>query len=823
MSMLSPAPEPAGDESKPSAEGLTSPEAAERLRRYGGNEIRGRRRRWLSAVLGLLFANPLALILLAAAAVSAALGDRMNASIIVALVSISFVLGFVQTFRSKQAMRHLENSVAPHTTVRRDGAWKDIPRREIVPGDVARLRAGDLVPADGRLTEEKDLHVNEAALTGESVPAEKAIEGSNEESRVWLGTSVVSGTGTLVVEKTGADTQFGEIAQRLAQQPPATEFERGLHRFGTLIMRVVLLMVGFALLAMLALHRNPLQSLLFAVALAVGLTPEFLPMITTLTLARGAVRMARHKVIVKNLASIQNFGSMDVLCSDKTGTLTTGEMTLERVVGPDGRQSDVVLDWAALNAAFQTGASNSLDDAIRLKAAPAPEWSKVDEIPFDFERRRVSVVAQNGDRRVLIAKGAAEGLVAASQTAKGQPLDQPARGRLLALDAQLGQGGYRVLAVAIREIPVQAAYGIEDETDLDFVGYLAFADPPLPDALEVLHRLRGTGVDLKVVTGDSETVTAHVCRQIGLDPGEIVLGADLDKLNEDAVQALAERTTVFARISPAQKNRIILALKTRGHVVGYMGDGINDAPSLHTADVGISFAGATDVAKDAAQIVMVERSLSLLHKGVLEGRMAFGNVMKYLFMETSSNFGNMLSMAGAAAYLPFLPMLPTQILLNNLLYDVSQIAIPADRVDGSYIRKPKRWDIRLIRDFMVFVGPISSIFDFLTFGVLLHVFKASEAAFHTGWFVESLATQTLVVFVIRTRDAPWKSRPSRPLFWTAILVVSAAVAIPFAPLAHPLGFVPLPASFFVFVIVATVIYLAAVEGVKRWLFRRYDA
>ncbi len=791
--------------------GLSSFDAAARLAQVGPNDAEAKRRSGLLTLILPFFANPLVLVLLAAAAVSGALGDRINAGIIAVLVIASVALDTLQTFRSRAAVSALQSKVAPMASVMRDGAWKDVPRIGVVPGDLVRLSAGDLVPADGLLIEEKDLHVQESALTGESMPTEKAV-GTGDGGRAFLGTSVVSGTATMRVEKTGAQTALGGIAARLAEKPPETEFERGLRTFSGLITRIVLLLIGFTLVAMLGFHRPPLQSLMFAVALAVGLTPEFLPMITTLTLARGAMRMAKKKVIVKNLSAIPNFGSMDVLCSDKTGTLTTGEMTLEKRLGLDGQPNEEPLKWGALNAAFESGVANPLDAAILVASRPEEGWSKVDEIPFDFERRRVSIVVEREGRRVLIAKGAPENVFEACASAT-----------MPACVAALGKDGFRVLAVAIKDVPVQKEYGIEDEKGLTPIGVLGFFDPPLSEAVETIKALRNAGVDLKILTGDSDDVTSHVCAEIGLDTGKILLGSDVEKLNDDALQVVAERTKVFARVSPAQKNRVILALKARHHVVGYMGDGINDAPSLHTADVGISFAGATDIAKDAAQIILVDRSLRLLHEAVIEGRMAFGNVMKYLLMGTSSNFGNVFSMAGAALFLPFLPMLPRQILLNNLLYDLAQVTIPTDRVDDAYTLKPKRWNLGLIKSFMVVLGPVSSLFDGLTFVVLLRVLHAPPAEFRTGWFVESLATQSLVIFVIRTRDLPWRSRPSAPLVWTVLGVVLLGAALPFLPFASLLGFTRLPLAYFAFLVPTTLVYLAVVEGLKRRLFAKDDA
>ncbi|WP_437329456.1 magnesium-translocating P-type ATPase [Sorangium sp. So ce381] len=827
--------------------GLTSEEARQRLGRFGPNEPAATTRREAAVVQVLRrFANPLVIILLLASVVSAVLGNLTNAAVVVVIVALSVAVESVQTRRSHRAVERLRAQVAPTATTLRDGVFRELPRRELVPGDVLRLAAGDLVPADARLLTAKDLHVHQAALTGEPLPAEKSPDPGPSTAKspgemtqaVFLGSSVVSGTATAVVFATGADTAFGGIARALATRPPQTEFERGMAQFGAFIFKLVLFLVLLVIALTAALGRPPLESLLFAVALAVGLTPEFLPMIITVTLAQGAVRLARERVIVTNLSAIQNFGSIDVLCSDKTGTLTTGEMELEAHVDPLGEPSERPFLLAYLNSYFESGVDNPVDAAVLRRAAVNPldaavlrhehpdinGFHKLDELPFDFERRRVSVVAERQGERLLVTKGAPESVlaIATSYEASGEvrPLDDGARARCEAAFHALGQQGYRVLAVAYRGVPARPAYRRDDEVDLTLAGLLAFVDPPLPDAAGIVGALREEGVDVKILTGDSELVAGHVCRQVGLDPGEIVLGGAIDRLDDPALSHLAERTRVFARVSPAQKNRVLRALKARGHVVGYVGDGINDAPSLHTADVGISVAGAVDVARDAAEIVLLDRRLDVLRSGILEGRKAFGNVMKYLLMGTSSNFGNMFSMAGASVLLPFLPMLPPQILLNNFLYDLAQITIPTDNVDASFVRKPRRWDIALIRRFMMVIGPISSLYDFLTFYVLLRVFRAPASLFHTGWFVESLATQTLVIFVIRTMGSSFKSSPSRALAATTLGVVAVALVLPYSPFAGLLGFVPLPPGFFLFLAGATLTYLAIVEAIKRALMRR---
>jgi len=563
------------------------------------------------------------------------------------------------------------------------------------------------------------------------------------------------------------------------------------------------------------------------VALAVGLTPEFLPMITSVTLSRGAVRMAKEKVVVKHLPAIQNFGSIDVFCSDKTGTLTTGEMTLDSWTDGLGNPSDRTLALAYLNSKFETGIRSPLDSAV-LKKAPdeANGYSKCDEVPFDFNRRRLSIVVQRGGgdtiERLLITKGAPEGILelcTSYETPDGlREFNEETRDHCHKVFEEMCRKGLRVLAVACRDVSGQARFSVEDEHSLTLAGFLAFADPPTPDAGASVAALQRDGVEVKILTGDNELVARHICEQVRLNDPLIVLGEELDNMTDTALGHMAEQASVFARVSPMQKLRIILALKRRGHVVGYMGDGINDAPSLHSADVGISVAHATDVARDAAEIILLEPGLAILHRGIIEGRRASANVLKYLLMGTSSNFGNMFSMAGASIFLPFLPMLSTQILLNNFLYDTAQLTIPSDNVDDVYLRSPQRWDMKLIRNFMLFIGPISSIYDFLTFYVLLHFFHASETLFHTGWFVESLATQTLVLFVIRTMGNPLRSRPSRPLTITTILIVLVGTFLPFSPLATILGFTALPWPYFVFLGISIVTYLLLVEVVKRRLF-----
>jgi Mg2+-importing ATPase len=817
-----------------SEQGLTGEEAQKRLAAYGPNDTTGTKRASALVQFLRLFLNPLIVILLLASLITAILGDRIDASLIFVIVLLSNILNFVQTSRSQQAVDHLRASVASTATALRDGTWIEMARSDLVLGDMIRLTAGDMVPADARLVQTNNLQVQQAALTGESQPVEKTADDlsipaerlAEVHNRVFLGTSVMSGSATALVTATGRNTAFGAIAASLASKPPRTEFERGMASFSLLIVRTVLFLVLFIFLVGVLAHHQPLETILFAISLAVGLTPEGLPAVTTLTLAVGAQRMAKKKVIVKYLESIENFGSIDTFCSDKTGTLTSGETQLQASLDLSHQASDRVLLFGHLNCAYDTGIKSPLDEAVlQYGKVETSSSSKVAEIPFDFNRRRLSVIAQHGDDLLLITKGAPESVLPCCSTyelhAVTNPLDDPARAHFVKMYQDLNTQGYRALAVAYRLVPQAAHYSVADEQNLTLLGFLTFADPPRPDAAQVLQALKNDGVQVKILTGDNELVTRHVCEQVGLDASRMVLGSELDQMSDEALASVVEQVQVFARVSPRQKNRIMLALKSRKHVVGYMGDGINDAPSLHTADVGISVSTGVDVAKDAAAIILLEKSLQVLHDGILEGRKAFGNVMKYLLMGSSSNFGNMCSMAGAYVFLPFLPMLPSQILLNNLLYDTSQMAIPTDNVDASFIKKPQHWNISLIRNCMLFIGPLSSIFDFLTFFVMLRVFHAGPVLFHTGWFVESLCTQTLIVFVIRTAGNPLRSRPSRALTITVLLVVAIGILLPYTPLAGPLGFTPLPGLYFLFLMAMTVAYLVLVALVKRPLMRQY--
>jgi Mg2+-importing ATPase len=822
--------------------GLTSAEAAERRQQYGSNRLKPPQQR--AALLQFLaqFRNPLVLILLVAIVISALTGDVTGALIIGVIVLMSVTLDFVQAYRAGRAAEKLALQVAVIATVLRDGRPCELPVIELVPGDVVLLSAGSLVPADARLLEANDFFVNQAQLTGEPYPVEKRVvqvqDGSapvtasedwalDSVDTVFMGSSVVSGSARVLIGRTGSATTLGQVAVSLADKAPPTAFELGTRRFGMLIMRLTLLLVLFTLLVNVALHRPLLESFLFAVALAVGLTPELLPMVVSVTLTQGALRMAALKVIVKRPSAIQDMGAMDVLCTDKTGTLTEAKIRLERHVDAQGRDDPQVLALAYLNSYFESGLKSPLDDAILAhEEIDVSAWRKIDEVPFDFERRRVSVLVERAGARRLVVKGAPEDILRlcthyADSAGTTVVLDEAAHTRINALFDSLGEEGFRVLGIAWRDVPLDHPHAVvSDESELVFAGFAAFLDPPKASAGEALKAMTASGVAVKIVTGDNERVTRHVCTQLGVAVEGVLTGTEVAAMNDDALRARVEGVNLFCRVNPAQKNRIILALKARGHVVGYLGDGINDAPSLHTADVGISVEGAVDVAKQAAAMILLENDLMVLHQGILEGRRTFGNVMKYIMMATSSNFGNMFSMAAATLFLPFLPMLPMQILLNNLLYDMSEITLPLDNVDAEDLAGPKHWDMGFIRNFMLTIGPISSLFDFLTFYALIRLFSAHESLFRTGWFVESIATQVLVIFVIRTRRNPLRSHPNRWLVLTSLGVVVTAMLLPFTPLAPYLGFTPLPLSFFGLLTALLIAYLVMVEGGKQWFYKR---
>jgi len=820
-----------------SESGLSASDAAAILRSVGPNQIESVKQKSLLTEILERFSNPLVLILLFAAAVSAFTGDVASFIIIAVIVLMSVILDVTQERQAQRAADGLRKQVSLSAKALRDGQPVDVPAAEIVPGDVVLLAAGDLVPADCRLVEARDLYVDEALLIGEAYPVEKeapppttpaAHESALPADLVFMGSSVVSGTAKALVVETGSKAQLGSIASALQKPPAPTAFAIGIQNFGTMIVKATVFLVLFVVLVNLMFHRPALESFLFALALAVGLTPELLPMIVSVTLAHGSMRMSRKHVIVKRQSAIDDLGTMDVFCSDKTGTLTEAHIKLVRQVDLSGQDSKSVMHMAQVNAAFETGLKSPLDEAIIAAGKiDLTAWRKIDEVPFDFQRRRVSILVESGGRRLIIVKGAPEDVlrVAASYERQGSPscpLDAAARKVAETTFNRLGAEGYRVLGVAWREVEASHEQAnVADERDLTFAGFLAFLDPPKTGAREALNSLASLGVSVKVVTGDNEHVTRHVCGELGLKIVETLTGPEVEGLNDDALLARVDDTTLFCRVTPPQKSRIIAALRRKGHVVGYLGDGINDAPPLHAADVGFSVDTAVDVAKEAAAIILLRKDLGVLADGVREGRRTFVNILKYMMMGTSSNFGNMFSMAGGVLFLPFLPMLPTQILLNNLLYDLSETTIPLDEVADAMIVKPRRWDLEFVRKFMLVFGPLSSIFDFATFSLLLWVFHADEKLFHTGWFVESIATQILVIFIIRTAH-PFQDWPAPALVASSLLAVSLAVALPYSPLAHWLGFVPPSAALMGALGLVTVAYLAFVYVVKQWFFKRYQ-
>jgi Mg2+-importing ATPase len=818
---------------KTGSQGLTSAEAAARLLTAGPNRLQKAQRASAWKLLGRQFASPLVLMLAFAAGLSLAVREAHDAVIILVILVASGLLGFWQEWGAAGAVRKLLAMVAVRTRVMRDGRERDLPLEEVVPGDVVLLAAGALVPADALLLESKDLFVDEAALTGETYPAEKRpgmapadAPLARRTSALFLGTHVISGTARAVVVRTGRGTEFGKVSSRLAVCPPEPDFERGLLKFGYLLMRVTALLV-LAIFAVNVFHHRPvIESFMFSLALAVGLVPELLPVIVSINLARGARRMARSKVIVKRLTAIESFGSMDVLCADKTGTLTEGTVRLQSALAVDGTASDKVLLHAYLNAAFESGFANPIDQAIRdYQTLDISGWRKLDECPYDFIRKRLSVLVERDGNRLLVTKGALAQVLeicSRAETAAGEVPIESVRAAVEARFAELSESGLRTLGVAVRTMPADApaAAGREQEAEMTFLGFLAFFDPPKAEIGRTLADFAAAGIGFKVITGDNVRVAVRLARQVGMAAPVALTGRELMQMSDRALAQRAERVDVFAEVEPNQKERIILALRKRGHVVGFLGDGINDASGLHAADVGISVESAVDVAKEAAEIVLLERDLGVLIEGVREGRRTFANTLKYIFITTSANFGNMISMAGASLFLPFLPLLPTQILLNNFLSDFPAMTIATDRVDPELVERPLRWNLRFIRDFMIVFGGISSLFDFLTFGALLWLLRATPERFRSGWFVESVVTELLILLVIRTRRAFYRSRPSPAMEISTALVTVLSVALLYLPLNRLFDLEPLPMSYLAVLGVISVAYALASEAAKGWFFRR---
>ncbi|MBL0142010.1 MAG: magnesium-translocating P-type ATPase [Betaproteobacteria bacterium] len=814
--------------------GLAPAQAQRRLRETGPNKVTQDRNSSWVWLLGRQFASPLVLILVFAALVSLTLRNWIEAAIILAIVAGSALLGFAQEFRASKAVAELQGRLALKVRVRRGGETRVVPALDLVPGDIVLLAAGNRVPADGRVLEARDFMVSEASLTGESFPVEKrpGTVGADtplaaRTNSVFLGSSVRSGTATLLVVRTGRSTALGEIAARLGSQAPETEFARGIRRFGYLLVRVMVVMVVFVMAVNQWLGRPVLDSLLFAVALAVGLSPELLPAIMSVTLSRGARHMARRGVIVRRLEAIENLGGMDILCTDKTGTLTEGTVSLDATLDPEGRDSPDVRRLAHLNAAFETGIENPLDTAIveagLRDALTTAGWRKVDEIPYDFIRKRLTIVVEEEARpeaALMITKGAFDTVLSVcgsvGRSAGAQPLDDAARSALEALYRDMGEKGYRVLALAKGRVEQRSRYERDDEHDLVFAGFLRFADPPKADAQRTIRDLAAMGVRVKIITGDNRYVAGHLANVIGLDHGTLLTGAQIAAMRDESLWHLAEDTALFAEIDPQQKERIVRALQHGGHAVGYLGDGINDAPALHAADVGISVEGAVDVARESADVILLRPDLDVLRRGVADGRRTFANTLKYIKITTSANFGNMVSMALATPLLPFLPLAAKQILLNNFLSDLPSVAISTDHVDAQQVAASQRWDVAEVRRFMIVFGLLSTVFDLLTFFLLLRVFDTDEATFQTVWFVVSLLTELAVVFVLRTRGSAFASRPSALLAVTSLLVAAAALATPWlGAFSSAFGFVPVSAGLACASGLVVVAYLAATEFAKR--------
>ncbi|MEO8361224.1 MAG: magnesium-translocating P-type ATPase [Vicinamibacteria bacterium] len=818
-----------------SATGLGQAEADRRLKESGANSIRASPRIGALTLLLSQFKSPLVLILVFAAVISLTMGEWADAGIVLVVVFGSTVLAFVQEYRAGNAVDQLRSRITVKARVLRDGSAEMIPADQVVRGDVVLVSAGSLIPADGVVLEANDFFVNQAVLTGETFPVEK-IPGvapanatlAERSNSVFMGTSVGSGTARVLIASTGSGTVFGGIAGRLSLRPEETEFERGIRRFGGLLTQVMLVMVVVVLAANVYMAKPLIDSLLFALALAVGLTPELLPAIISITLSYGAQRMAKRGVIVRRLNAIENLGSMDVLCTDKTGTLTEGVVRLDGALDPQGQASNEVLRFAHLNAHFQTGLDNAIDDAIRAFAKNAGsgvgDERKVDEIPYDFVRKRLSVVTADAHgARTLITKGALDavlGICANAHASSGDvPLDAGQRATIERQYAEWSEKGFRVLGIATRRMDVRPGpYSRSDETGLTFAGFLLFFDPPKADTARVIVDLAKRGVGLKIITGDNVKVAMHIADAVHLKVEGVKTGHDLADMRDEALWNLAERTTIFAEVDPNQKERIILALQKTGHVVGYMGDGINDAPALHAADVGISVNTAVDVAKASADFVLLERDLGVLLDGIDEGRRTFANTLKYILTTISANFGNMFSMALASVCLPFLPLLAPQILLNNFLSDIPGTTIATDNVDPDMVERPRRWNMRFIRDYMVIFGFVSSIFDLLTFAILLFIFRASAVEFQTGWFVESLLTELVIALVVRTRRPFFRSRPGALLLWSTVSFIAITIAIPYLPFSSVFGFIPLPAPLMFAVVGLTLLYVVAVEATKKLFY-----
>jgi Mg2+-importing ATPase len=824
-------------------EGLTSNEAKARLLKYGENRPIESKRKSLIIRIIEVFKDPLILLLSFMAIISFITGDMKAAIVIMAMVLMSSALRLSQELKADNAAEKLKEMVKTTATVSRDGKKQDIPLHLLVPGDIIHLSAGDLVPADVRIISSKDIFVNQSALTGESLPVEKhapkVVPGSNalELGNIcFMGTNIESGIAEAVVINTGTRTYFSSIAESILKESP-NSFDEGIRNYAMFNIKLILVMAPLVLLINGITKGNWFEAFLFALAVVIGLAPEMMSMIVNVTLANGATRMAEKKVIIKKLHSIQNLGAMDVLCTDKTGTITEGRIVLEKHLDVEGNENNFrVLEYAYLNSVYQTGMKNVLDDAILAHAELEPKlkarqnFRKIDEITFDFERRRMSVIVQEDDKNpMLICKGAVEEVLGVCDLAeaRGQrfKLEKGHLAKAKEIVDGLNNQGFRVIAVAYKETEkARKAYNIADESHLVLSGFIAFLDPPKESAIEAIRELREHGVHVKILTGDSELVTKNICSKVGIHAERFLLGNDIEKMSDERLGKEAEHIAIFAKLLPKHKERIINALRKNGHVVGFLGDGINDAPALRASDVGISVDTAVDIAKETSTVILLEKDLTVLTEGVKQGRGVFGNIIKYIKMAASSTFGNMFSVVGGSVFLPFLPMLPIQILVNNLLYDFSQTTIPSDGVDKEWLKKPRKWTLDSIKRFIFLIGPISSIFDFLTFFAMLYLFNAwaNPALFQTGWFIESLFTQTLIIHVIRTNKIPFlQSNASLQIILSTSLVCLIGMALPYSPIGPALGLVPLPDGYWVFLGVTIAAYLALTQIVKAWFIRKF--
>jgi len=825
-------------------DGLSEEEVEKRIDTFGYNEIGENKKKSHISKLADNLKNPLVILLSVLALVSYVTGDSNAATVMLIMVALGVMLKFIQEIKADESAEKLKSMVSTTATVIREGKETEIPLKMIVPGDIIHLSSGDMIPADVQLITSKDLFVNQSSLTGESLPVEKDIIKGTWKSDLenpnlcFMGTDVESGTAIAVVLKTGIKTYFGQLSGKLTDEREMTSFDKGVNEYTWLMIRFIFVMAPLVFFINGLTKGNWFEAFLFGIAVAVGLTPEMLPMIVTVNLSKGALSMAKKKVIVKKLNAIQNFGAMDVLCTDKTGTITEGKVILERSLNMRGDNSERVLKYAFINSFYQTGLRNVMDAAIMAHKDDGEDYFdiekkyiKIDEIPFDFIRKRMSVAVQNERmEHVLICKGAVEEVLKLCNKYETKEGTEPFMGVKTdvteSITNDLGAEGYRVIAVAYRIFDEgKNNYTLNDESNLTLLGFLAFLDPPKETSKEAIAKFHKYNVDVKVLTGDNEIVTKKVCREINLPIEKILLGSDIDIMSDEELSEAAEKTSVFSKLSPMHKERIIRALKSKDHVVGFMGDGINDAPALRASDVGISVDTAVDIAKESSDIILLENNLLVLGEGVLEGRRVFGNIVKYIKMTASSNFGNMFSVLGASILVPFLPMTPIQVLTNNLLYDISQTAIPTDTVDETWMLEPRKWAVKEIKRYIAHIGPISSIFDYTTYFIMLYIFNAwnNPALFQTGWFLESLFTQTLIIHVIRTNKIPFvQSRASKPLMLTSLLVIALGVLLVHSPVAGVFGFTKLPGLYYVFLALTLFCYIVLTQIIKIWYIKKYN-